>query len=493
MISLLNPDLTPLLEVAIANFEAGQDSDSIPFWIQNTGPDQVDLVLVVQAEDPASGLVVSSGVPPLDELWPRARVTGQGGTAPAQQLEVTDWTPLGAGRGLHIASLLSGGIRTGELRFRPPATAASVGWRFVLGVIAAEHSIPVSAGARCGILAGLGDRGFSALLAPGFAVTPSTPADELVTVGPGQVVHRGRLAGLVPDALELDQADGDAEALAAGQAYQAVLSAGAAGITVTKGLRASSPARPAPPALETPIAAVTVRYQAGGTTEVEGTDIVDLRVFDRYFAEPGAGLQLRVHAGRAIAGGTLRYHSAPTALALPASATRELWQRASGAWELVEPGDPPPETTALGPLWIVTTDATDVTDLEDRRALDAAPVLISLRGDLPGSPGEIGSALVAGDGLVLEEVLYRISDNGAGSAGQTQIELLVEGATLYPSFAIADHRPAWAFDSAGLLLVTRAHEVTELRQGQLIKLSSVEHPIGGTPAWAEAILVCRRQ
>jgi hypothetical protein len=73
---------------------------------------------------------------------------------------------------------------------------------------------------------------------------------------------------------------------------------------------------------------------------------VDLRVFDRYHTEPGAGLQLQIHAGGAIASGTLRYHSTPTTLMLPPSATTTLWQRASGARELAaladHPQRPPP-------------------------------------------------------------------------------------------------------------------------------------------------------
>ncbi len=159
MINLLNPDLTPLNIVEITHFEAGQDSDPIPFFIQNTGPDQTDLLLVIQAENPSTGLTVSSGIPPLDELWARVRLTGQTGTALAQAPELTDWLPLGATRALPIKTLLQGGIRTAEIRFHPPSTAATLAWRFTLGVIAAENSYPVGPGARQGILPGLGDYG----------------------------------------------------------------------------------------------------------------------------------------------------------------------------------------------------------------------------------------------------------------------------------------------------------------------------------------------
>jgi hypothetical protein len=491
MIEILAPDLTPLEGVEIPDLEAGQDSGSIPFVLRNTGPDVADVLVVLQVLDPVSGQWLSAGLPPLDELWSRLRITGQVTTnTPAQQLEIHDWTPVGTDRALHLATLLSGGLRTGEIRFHPPATAARLTWQFRLAVVAAEHSHPVPAGARPGILTGLGDYGHSALLR-GFQVTAATPATDRVHVGAGQLVHRGRLVGLVAADVALDQLDGAGEALAPGQLYVAVLSAGATGITVTKGRRGSAPARPAPPLWEPPIAAVAVRHEAGAS-EIAPTDIEDLRVFDRYRAEPGAGLQLRVHAGRAIAGGTLRYHSTPTDLMLPPNATTALWQRASGAWELAAPTDPPPETTALGPLWIATTDAAGVTELLDRRVFAADTVVIPLRGPLPAAPGQIAEAVVLHDSLVLEDVLYRLSGNGGGTAGQTKLDLLLDGATLYPSAAQDDHRPAWSFDAADLIVQGRIHELAELHPGQLLQLVSIEHPTGGTPAWAEAYLLCRR-
>jgi hypothetical protein len=91
-----------------------------------------------------------------------------------------------------------------------------------------------------------------------------------------------------------------------------------------------------------------------------------------------------------------------------------------------------------------------------------------------------------------EDVLYRLPGNGGRSAGQTQLDLLLDGATLYPSAAQDDHRPAWPFDAADLFVRGRIHERLELHPGQLLQLVSIEHPTGGTPAWAEAYLLCRR-
>jgi hypothetical protein len=492
MIEILNPDLTPLADAEVPALEAGQDSGVVPFAIRNGagGDDASELLLVVQAVDPASGEWVSSGVPPLDELWARVRLTGQDATAaPAQQLELADWTAIGATRGLRIATLLAGGIRTGELLMRPPATAPDLAWRWRLAIVADEHSHAVPPGARAGILTGLGDAGHSAALR-GLAVTASDTPDDAVHVAAGHCVCRGRLYGQVAATLPLDQADAAAEALEAGQAYLAIVSAGAAGLTITKGARGAVPVRPAPPVWDIPLAVVEVRYQAGGTTIVEATDLTDLLVYDRYLVQPGAGLELRLHAGQAIGGGTLRHHGTRQALPLPASATRFLWQRANGAPELTA-GDPP-ETTALGPWWRVTTDGAGVTDLVDLRAYAADTVVLHLRGDLPGAPGEIATQLVAHDGLVLEQILYRLSDNGGGTAGQTQLDLEIDGVTAYTSFATDDQRPAWAFDAAELQVADRIHEVTEMRAGGMVRLVSIEHPAGGAPVWAEAYLVCRR-
>ncbi len=492
MIEILNPDLSPMTDVEIPALEAGQDSGSVAFSIRNGagGDDASDLLLVIQAVDPGTGNWIGAGVPPLDELWARVRITGQDSTgAPSQQLELADWTPIGASRGLSIATLLAGGIRTGEILMRPPATAPELAWRWRLAVVAAEHSFAVPAGGRQGILTGLGDAGHSAAVR-GLAVTASATPDDQVHIAAGHYLHRGRLYGQVAVALSLDQTDTAAEALGAGEAYRAVVSAGASGLTITKGARAVAPLRPATPVWEVPLADLEVHYQSGGTSVIGVTDLTDLLVYDRYVALAGTGLELRLHAGRAVGGGTLRHHSAIQALALPATATRYLWQRSNGAPELTE-GDPP-ESTALGPWWKIATDGAGVTELVDLRAFAADTVVLRLVGDLPGAPGELATQLVAHDGLVLEQILYRLSDNGGGSAGQTQLDLEIDGVTVYTSFAADDQRPAWAFDAAELQVADRIHEVTEMRAGSTLTLLSIEHPTGGTPLWAEAYLVCRR-
>jgi len=133
-----------------------------------------------------------------------------------------------------------------------------------------------------------------------------------------------------------------------------------------------------------------------------------------------------------------------------------------------------------------------VTELPDRRTFADVIVVIPLRGALPATPGPIAEAVVLHDGLVLEAVLYRLSDSGGGSAGQTKLDLLLDGATLYPPPTPTDHRPAWPFHATALVLQTHIHEPTDLPSSHLLQLVSLEHPTGRTSAWAEAYLLCRR-
>jgi hypothetical protein len=494
VIEILETDLSAPLDVVFTALEAGQDSDVVSFALRNPGPqDLVDLLLVIQVESLTQpGLFVSTGYPPQDELWARVRLTGQDASeAPAQQDVRTDWTPIGAWSTLLIPTLLSGGVRHGEVKMRPPSTAGSVTYRWALSGIEAEHSraLPAALATACqSILPHVGDRGAS-LLIRGFEVTPSTPADDQVRVAGGVAVVRGEMKTALAADVTLDQNAAAAAALSVGEAYLAAISIGSAGLTVTKGLKGTSPAAPPAPAGEALIDQVLVGYQAGPSV-IEASDVAGVRTYGRYFVEAGAGLQAIVHAGQAIAGGTWRYWSARQTIALEASSTNHLWQLSNGELD-VTPTPEPPETTALGPLAEIDTDAADVVEIRDLRSYTRGPVVLHLMGALPGAPGEIDSLMVH-QALGVESIVYRLSDNGGGTAGETVLDLEISGVTVYTSQALDDQRPAWPYDDADAPLVDEdgIHELADLRRGDLVTLKSAEHPTGGTPAWAEAYLIC---
>ena len=120
-----------------------------------------------------------------------------------------------------------------------------------------------------------------------------------------------------------------------------------------------------------------------------------------------------------------------------------------------------------------------MTELLDRRAFAADTVVIHLRGDLPAAPGPIAEALVVHDGLILEDVLYRLSDSGGGSAGQTQLDLLLDGATLYPSAAQDDHRPAWPSGRWGIENIANLDKVPAAGATIVVGLPKVKDASGG--------------
>jgi hypothetical protein len=495
-VEILDSDLTAPLDVVFAALEAGQDSDIVSFALRNPGPqDLVDLLLVIQVESLTQpGLYLSTGLPPQDELWARVRLTGQDASAaPAQQDVSTDWTPIGAWAALLIASLHAGGVRFGEIKMRPPSSATAVTYRWALTVLEAEHSraLPPALATACqGVLPHVGDRGASLLLR-GLAVTPSAPPAEQIHISGGAAIVQGALRTLLPTAITFDQLDGNAAALSPGESYWATLSAPSVppSVTVTKGIKAISPHPPAPPPGEALLEHILVRRR-GGPSMIEAVDIAGVLTYGRHLVEPGAGLQAVVHAGQAIAGGTWRYWSARQVVPLVASATNYLWQLASGELDVTQSTEPP-ETTVLGPLWEIDTDAAGVVELRDLRTYTRSPVVLCLRGSLPAAPGEIASQLVH-EALAVEAIVYRLSDNGGGASGRTVLDLEISGATVYSSQATDDQRPAWPFDAAGAELVDNdgIHELVELGRGDVLTLLSVEHPVGGTPAWAEAYLIC---
>ncbi|HEX6862325.1 MAG TPA: hypothetical protein VF414_05890, partial [Thermoanaerobaculia bacterium] len=324
-------------------------------------------------------------------------------------------------------------------------------------------------------------------------VTASSPPDHLVHVAGGQHICRGRLISRVAADVELDQADSTSAALEPGQAYWAAISLGPGSAPVaTKGTAALVPTRPAAPAGHSIAAYVRVAYGASGS-EIAGEDVDgSVLLYDRFRATASAGLQLVLHGGQALGGGSWRYSSERVPLALEADSTHYVWQLASGLPELTTDPDPPAGGGALL-LWEADTDGAGVTALRDRRGYVEASVVLHLAGALPGAPGEVASFLVVED-LVLEEITSRLSDAGAGTGGATVLDVLLNGTTLFTSQATDDQRPAWPFDATTLVSEGGLHEVTELRRGDLLTLVTAEHPTGGAaPLRAEAYLRCWRR
>ncbi|HNU83847.1 MAG TPA: hypothetical protein PKO05_10485 [Thermoanaerobaculia bacterium] len=494
----LDDDLTLLSDEAIPDLEAGAYTAPIELhvWVDKgaASPQPAKNVrLVIDTEDPdTAGTFLRSGLPPQDELWAWMRIVGYTNTAdPTWSVPSTDWQAVGAYAGLPVGDIPGDCAVHLEVRWRPPTSAAEMAWRFRPGAIYEEYASPVPPAVTMldrGVLTGVGDATRAGLIS-GLAVTPTGTPDDEVHVAAGTWLYQGAIYAQVASTHELDQNDVTPAALASGESYWAALTAGAGSVTVTKGTKAASPAKPVLPAGEPLLAYVLVAYNAVAS-EIDAADIdTDARVHDRYLCTAIAGLEISLSAGQALGGGTWRYHYGPTTLTLDASDTSYIWQLASGLFEVTLTAAPPESTALL--FWEVTTDATDVTAIVDRRRYAGRTVCLRLAGATPGSPGAVDELQVEHDLLYVDEVVFRVSDNGGGSAGQTAGEWFVDGTTAYTSKATDDQRPAIAYDATTLVHRTGVAEVRELRKGQLVRFDTVENPTGGDPARVELTLVCR--
>jgi hypothetical protein len=487
-------DATLVSDLAITSLEAGADSDTLELHVWNESGSDVENVLVrLLTEDPDTADVwLQSGIAPQDEQWGRIRIIGYDNTGDASwSVASTDWANLGSYAGLPVGTIPDGCAIYIELKMHPPAHAVVETYRWALVGEASVYSLPHPApAADRGILHGIGDHGHSGIVS-GCAVTASSPADDEVHSAAGFWVYAGRLYGKITTDHQLDQDDGDSATLGSGESYRAVLTLSDAGVTVTKGSKGVSPADPTPPAGEIVLDWVTVEYQAGGTSVIETADIDAATLYDRYLCVDGGGLVATIHPGQAIGGGTWRFRANTASVTVTDDDDTYLWLLASGLWDTSADEDDPPETTALGPYWMVTAASGSISSITDLRTYAGETVVLHLKGDLPGSPGTIVDQLVEHERLFVEQLVYRLSDNGGGTSGSTDLDVELDGTTLYTSNATEDLRPSFAYDAADLIDSDGVHEVTELRKGQVVELLSTAHP-DVVPTWAEVYIICRK-
>ena len=493
---ILTPDGDPFEDVAAPAWEAGTTTDLVEaevWWHRTdaTAAPAVDVYLLIEIEDPDdAGSWLSSGLAPLDERWTRVRVVGETTAEhPEMTAQRTDWVPLGGAAALRLDPIFAGCARAIEVRWDVPGHAAPGPYRVRLTPIGASRALALPAGLTDldrGVLTGVGDLSRAGLVR-GCEVTTSVVADDEVAIAAGTWLHAGSLYGLAPTVAAFDDEDGDGDALASGESYVALLSLDASGVVVTRGIKGVAPVRPALPAGQVFLRWVTVRH-TGGAPEIAGTDLDGETLYDRHAAVAGPGRLLTVHPGRILAGGTLRTRSASESLSLPAASTRHLWQLSTGAYQLTAT-DAAPETTAV-PLWTVTTGASDVTALVDRRLYAGGAVVLRLAGDAPGSPGFVADQLVGEGRLWIDRVLCRVDTHGAASSGATAFDLLVDGASIFPTSGAVV--PSIAWDADPLFDDGAVPELCELRAGQVVSLETTSYPTGDEPTRVEVLLICRR-
>jgi hypothetical protein len=507
MLEIYNAATNELLNGdAIAGLSAGEASATLQlqvYWKKGDPDASIapNVHLLLRAKN-AAGVFAATGTPPQDEYWFRWRVTGQIAVeSPTQEPLTLDWRPAGAYTVLELGDLHAGCARLVELQAQPPSSAGPDGTTYEWQLLTRYNEFAIPAPPHTtelhrGVLTGVGDRSRSGLV-HGGEVTASAVPDAEVHVAASLALVRGTLDGLIAQTLTLDQDDGAAipEALEAGESYLAVLTRAAGAVTATKGLRAAAPVEPARPAGEPYLKTVEVHFQAGGTSVIDQADITGTTLYDRLRVVAGAALELLLHHGRALGGGTYRFRTARTSVPLDDDTETWLWQTAAGEPEVTATADPAADTDL--PLARAVTAGGVITELEDLRPVAGRVEHLRLQGTAPADPlggaTAIASLLVEATELQVDVAAYRLAAAGGGSAGQYTLSYSVNGATAYPGAATDDQRAQIPFDAAGADLQHRSGipETLVLHRGDVVELMVDEVPTGAAAVLAELVLVCR--
>lgn len=489
-VNLYRSDGTTLLDgLAITGLEAGADSDVATIKVKNDGgTTALNVLLVMRTVSAAApNVLLANGVPPQDEMWGRMRIVAGATT--------TDWRSVGAYSGLLIGDIEPDAVVTVEFKLHPPSLAESLGWSFVPAPIYNENSQPVPPSLTRvdrGILTGIGDYSHSGLIR-GLGVTATGTPDDEVHSAAGQWVHNGTLYGDVARDWAFTDEDVAAAALASGESYIVIQSRGAGVTNNTKGAKGTTPTAPTMPAGDVYVDTITVQYQVGGTPVIETADLAGDTVHDRYLAADGGALDLTIHAGQAQGGSTWRYSHGPQTLPLTDATTNYVWQLASGLFDATTSATVAPEDTATGPWWKVVTAAGAISSITDWRTYAGQTEVLTFNAvALTGGTGLKASMRVAHERLTLETVMASVPTNGGGASGSTILDVHVRAATIYTDSGVDDQRPTFAFNAATLTDDGSVHQVTDLRRGDVIELYLDAEPVGGTPASATVMLVCRK-
>ncbi len=457
-----------------------------------------------RALDPLSGEAKVSGLRAVDERWIQMRALGTGSAGSKQA--ATGWTPIGRGRFLELAPLPGGDHHNLEVRFAPPSTAPNGQTQFLFDADADSRITAVEQGhtesdGPDGVLSGFGDGTVSEVILDGEpkeSVIPDSQVNFPDLVWTHQGVPKVKLA----HAITIDENDGSAVALGAGEGYWAVLSLGASGsVVVTKGNKAPTPldeaTLPATPAGE--IFYAFLERQQGAINQADITLV----------SEPGrwafasTGLNVTIGPGRARVDNSLVRNSVSSALSVPALTLGiKVWllPDRDGILEVTTDGSRPDPRALL--LWEFDTDAVGVVaaTLVDRREY------IGTRIHLLSVPLDVGAAspqdqrmytgVRTGYFRPIDGIMVGVRSFGTATAGDYRVDILKSNGlgtytTIYTSFGTDDRRLSGAFGDTADIKRGTLPEVLPLTGPTMIRAQVViGTPFsGGTPPLIEVLML----
>lgn len=458
-----------------------------------------DILITALSRDSGSGAYSWEHVVAASR-WVEARLVDADGDGIAQQ--VTSWTPVGRGAAISARPIPSDCARTVEVRVAIPAGAGSLSVQVLLRAFVGAISLPVGQGhyeGGPGVLAGVGDGLFSALLSGG-EITPNSPADDAVDVSDAVGVLAGMPFYIAGDEIILDDEDGSAATLGSGESYPATLSigddgAGGVEIHVTKGDLGVEPLDPDvwPAAPEGDLLLGHVERPFGG--EVEAADIDQtVRRYGGYHLEHSTSSRIvRIHGGRAALDDRLAARDSSVTRELAASDESWIWLRPDGEYDVTLVAQPVvPRSLAL---WRATTDASGVTAVVDLRPWTVpggvSLLRFSVRGALAAAAADHAVLPGGPDWWILPLGALTVGLGNPGStSGATDVELeLSEGGGTWESVLAA---PVSIAESAADPVAIDAQPVA-FRLAGGTRLRARVDDVPGTPSenLAVTLLVCR--
>lgn len=423
-------------------------------------------------------------------------------------VQTTPWTPVGKNAFLSLRPIPSNCTRHLEVRADVPGGFGVVAEDVLLVPYYNGVSVPLEdghyEGGGQGVLAGVGDASYTAILSGGAITANGTPDDKVdITTLVG--VHEGEPYCIVAAEYTLSALDGVGATLGANESYLATVSVGSDGaggfeLHFTKSVKGTSPLsvslRPEVPAGETLLGYIEREQDA----TIEQADIDQAtRYWGGFALEYSAtSLTVYVHGGRALVGNRMIRRATRSPITLDALDDSWVWLLPNGSFSATLDTTAPDDRALL--LWKATTDGSGVTAVVDLRTW-TAPNMVALQftklGNLADEDKAYAVLPAGGPCYILPLSAFSVGLAGLGAGSGTtvfDVEVNDGGATwttIFTSFATVDLRASLAYNAANRVTSAGQPEAFKHDGGRMVQVR-IDSIAAGTPTdLASTLLIAR--
>lgn len=417
-------------------------------------------------------------------------------------VQSTPYTPVGKGAFLSLRPIPKNCARYLRVRLNVPGGVGVIAEDVILVAYVNGVSVPLEdghyEGGGQGILAGVGDAGYTAILSGGLITANGTP-DDKVDISTVVGVHAGDPYCIVGAEDTLSNLDVASAALGSGESYLATVSVGSDGaggfeLHFTKSAKGTYPLsvdlRPEAPDGEEVLGYIERQFDA--TIEQDKIDQDTLYYGGFALEYDAASPTVYVHGGRALVGNRFVRRRTPSPLTLDLSDDTWIWLNPDASFSKTLDTTAPNARALL--LWKATTDGSGVTAVVDLRTW-TAPNLSALQFVKLGNLADEDKAyavLPAGGPcylLPLGPLTFALGATGSGSGSNSlDLEASEGGAAFASILAVL---PAIAYNAADPVAKEGQPNVFKLAGGSRLRVR-LDTVAAGTPTDLMAALLYAR-